>query len=181
MNRVLPVARLALFIVLAVWLGGVLLRMPSRLTLSLPDRGVEVAAPRNLEGWVLEPGEGEVLVKGHSMGGLVTLEIVRVPVAQDEIDRVIAKRNGELKAGKENYIVWHQGMDAKFGYQPAPTYKATYTGRIWGPLKGEIWQYDSYWPYRGQFARISMRYPNFLASYIYPDKMFLGANIKLEK
>lgn len=184
MNRHLPLAKLALFIILAVWLGYVVEQNPGRVTLSLPDRGVSVSAPRNLEGWVLEPGEGDVLVKGHTRGGLVTLEIVQVPVDQGSESSIygyIAERHSQVRQGKTGYIVWHQGMDAKFGLRHAPTYKATYQGQILGPFRGEIWQYDSYWPYRGQYARISMRYPDFLINYVYPDKALIAASIKLEK
>lgn len=181
MKRLMPVAKLALFLILAVWLGSVVQRLPERFTVSLPDQGVTVSVPKNLEGWVLEPGEGDLLVKGHTGTGLVSLEIVKVPATrEEEVQRYMEKRHKELRPGKEEYVVWHQGIDSKFGQRRAQTYKATYQGPIWGPFKGEIWQYDSYWPHRGQYVRISMRYPNFLLNYIQPDKAFIASHIQLE-
>ena len=183
MNRLLPYGRLLLFVALAVWLGYVVQADPQRVTLSLPDKGVTVSVPKNLEGWVLEPGEGDVLIKGKSSGGLVTLEIAHVPVHQNgDIYGFIQDRHKRVKAGKEEYIVWHQGMDSKFGLRPAPTYKATYQGPILrGLSKTEIWQYDSYWPYKGQYARISMTYPNFMVQYVHMDKMIIAASLKLAR
>lgn len=181
MTRLAPATKLAFFLVLAVLLGYVVERSPERLTLSLPDQGVTVSVPENLEGWVLEPGEGDVLVKGHTRGGLVSLEVAKVPVAQNgDIYGYIQERHQELKQGKREYIVWHQGSDSKFGLRNAPTYKATHQGRVLGLWTTEVWEYDSYWPYRGQYARITMRYPDFLVNYVYPDKALIGTALKLE-
>lgn len=181
MNRLYPYARLLLFLGLAIWLGYVVQVDPQRLTLSLPDQGVSVSVPKNLEGWILEPGEGDVFVKGRSRGGLVTLEIAHVPVPQNgDIYGFIQERHKQVKQGRDEYIVWHQGMDAKFGMRPAPTYKATYQAPILGGLKQtEVWQYDSYWPYKGEYARISMTYPDFMIEYVQMDKALISASLKL--
>lgn len=182
MNRLWPLVRLAGFMALSVWLGSVLMQIPQPLTLSLPDKGVAVTVPETLEGWVLKPGDGDILVEGQTHLGLVTLEIAAVPVSTEgAVYDEIARRHAQVKQGKTEYVVWHQGPDSKFGRRQAPTYKATYQGTIFGPLTGEIWQYDTYWPYRGQYARISMRYPNFLVNQLEPDKAYIGSRIKLDQ
>ncbi len=182
MSRWPSLVRLLVFTLVAVLLGYLVERDPERITLTLPERGVTVAVPKNLEGWALTPGEGDLLVEGETRLGLVSLEIVEVPVRENgDIDGFIVSRHKELKVGREEYIVWHQGMDSKFGYRPAPTYKATYEGKIgWWPFPTEIWQYDVYWPYRGHYARISMRYPDFLVNYVYMDRLMIAGNLKLD-
>jgi len=182
MSQTPRLVRLLAFTIAAVILGYLVERDPGRVTLSLPDRGISLAVPKNLEGWVLEPGEGDTLVEGTTRLGLVTLEIATVPVKENgDIDSYIVSRHKELKEGKADYIVWHQGPDSKFGFRPAPAYKATYQGKVgWWPFTTEIWQQDVYWPYRGNYARISMRYPNFLINYVYMDRLMLAGNLKLD-
>lgn len=176
-----PWLRVSLWLTLVLLLGMAVQRAPGRVVLSQPHRGIDLSVPRNLEGWRLEPGEGNLLATGRTRTGWVSLEIVDTAVALDgDLDGYIAKRHQELKAGRSNYRVWHHGEDAKFGMRPAPAYKATYDGQLVGPLKTETWQYDVYWPYRGRYARISMRYPNFMANYVFPDRLYIAAGLRLE-
>lgn len=182
MHRLLPAARLAVLVVLAAWLGWVLMRKPEELTLSLPDRGVTVSAPRHLEGWVLKPGEGDILVRGHTRLGLASFEIAIVPVSEEShLQAYLEERYARLKEAHREYVVWRRGADTRSGRRNAPTYQATYRGKILGPLQGRILQQDTYWPYRGRYARISFRYPALLAAYVHPDKAYIASRIKLEQ
>jgi len=168
-------------ILVAAALGNLVLRSPGHTTLGLPDKGIEVKVPANLEGWRLTPGTGELLVMGSTRLGLVSLEIAEVQVpAKADISAFMAQRHAEFKRGKQDYVVWYEGEDFRFGRRYAPTYKATYRDRL--PrlaLHVEFWQYDVYWPYKDHFVRIGMRYPDFMSRYVEPDKMLIAAGIWL--
>lgn len=174
--------RLGLLILLSLGLGYIVQRDPSQHTLTLPEKGISVTLPDGLEGWVLAPGEGDVLVTGHTHLNLFSLEIAEVTATATEIDAYMEQRSAVVRIGKDSYKAWHIGTDSRFGRRVAPTYKATYQERLAHlPFRVEHWIYESYWPYRGHYVRISMRYPDFLTRYVEPDKYMLAAGLKLDK
>ncbi|MFZ5815544.1 MAG: hypothetical protein ACOY93_09625 [Bacillota bacterium] len=121
-------------------------------------------------------------MKGQTRGGLVQMEIVRVPVSRpNEVTRVILERQDQLRQGKERYTVLMPWVEPAFGDRPAPTYRAAFDQQLVGGLSVEIWLYETYWPYRGEYARISMRYPRFLAGYIRPDRALIAEGLRLDE
>jgi hypothetical protein len=166
---------------LAVGLGMIVQGNPGHQTLTVPERDFSVSVPKSLEGWSLEEGEGAVLATGRTWLRTIELEIVAVtPQPGQTVNDLINQRHTELKVGKTDYIVWHQGLDRKFGNRLANAYKATYWDRLLGlPLIVEYWQQDFYWPYREGYARIGLRYPLFMARYHEPDRIMIAAGLKL--
>lgn len=181
MVRSFPYIRFLVVTLLAAWLGYLVQKDPGQLTLTIPEKGVSVTVPQSLEGWKVERGQGDVLATGHTRLRTMSLEIVEVPVThRAQIDGYIKERDEQFRVGKQDYIVWHQGTDYKFGNRYAPAYKATYTDRFLGlPIKAEYWQYDVYWPYKDHFVRIGMRFPEVLSRYVDPDKIFIASGLRL--
>ena len=181
MQRATAIIRLCVLIVVATVLGNLVERDPGHTTLGLPDKGIAVTVPANLEGWRLTPGQGEVLVTGQTRLGLVSLEIAEVQVfAKTDIPAVVQQRHALFRKGKQEYTVWYEGDDYRFGQRYAPTYKATYRDRLPGlPLTAEFWQYDVYWAYKDHFVRIGMRYPDLMSRYVEPDKILIAAGLWL--
>lgn len=183
MVRSLPYLRVIVLTVLAAWLGYLVERDPGQTTLTIPEKGIAVTVPQSLEGWQLQQGEGAVLVTGHTRMRTISVELVDVPAkSKEDLAAYMQERHSQFKQGKDTYIVWHEGTDYKFGNRYAMAYKATYRDRFLGlPVTAEYWQHDVYWPYKDRFVRIGMRYPEFLARYVEPDKIMLGAGLKLAK
>lgn len=180
MARVHSLIRLVLFVCVAGGLGYLVERDPGRVSLPLPDKGFTVSVPADLEGWRLERGSGDILVTGHTLLRTMSLEIAEIPVTrQEDLPAYMKQREATLKAGKQDYVVWHMGEDYKFGSRYAQAYKATYSDRfLITPFHAETWVNDVYWPYQGHFLRITMWYPDRLARYVEPDKVLLAAGLK---
>ncbi len=181
--RYTPYIRLVIFAAIAFALGLVVQQDPGQQTLTITEKGVSITVPRSLEGWHVEQGKGDVLATAATRLGTMSVEMVEVPVTSEEqLAAYMKERHLSFSQGKPDYIVWHEGLDYKFGLRYALAYKATYTDRFLGlPIDAEYWQQDVYWPYKDHYVRIGLRYPDFLARYIEPDRMFIAAGIKLAK
>lgn len=181
MRRRWPAVKPLALLTVAVGLGILVQGNPGHQTLTVPERNFSVAVPRSLEVWRLEQGQGAVLATGRTLLRTMELEIVAVtPQPGQTVNHLMDQRHADLRINKADYIVWHQGLDRKFGNRLAHAYKATYSDRLLGlPVMVEYWQQDFYWPYREGYARIGLRYPLFLARYHEPDRAMIAAGLKL--
>lgn len=179
MARWAPLRLLGL-IGLSFWLAALILPDPALEQISLEEPDITIALPKNLEGWKLVQGEGDLLLRGDSRLDLMELEIERVPVgAKGDLFQSIERRHQQIRQGKEEYAVIFRGEDWRFGNQKLQAYRARYRDRVLGlPIRGLVWQHDVYWPYQGGYLRIGMRYPDIAANYVEPTKYMIAASLR---
>lgn len=172
--------RLPAMVALFAWLSALIMPDPGLLQIHLAEPGIRVAVPRNLEGWRLETGEGDVLVRGRSRLALMELLVERVEVAPGaELAAAIERRHQELRQGKREFAVTFRGEDWRFGDRNLQAYKARYRDRMFGlPVTGVIWEHHVYWPYQGGFLRLVMRYPAIAERYAEPTKYMIAAGLR---
>lgn len=179
MARLFDRLRLPLFIVLALWLGFLVEATPGTATYRLTD-GSSVTLPRSLEGWHLEPGEGDMLLHGGTRFGTMELEIEKthVPVGAN-LSAYIAERHTKLFAANDDYQIRLKGELKPFGPNQLPTSHAVYNGKFLGLFTTRYAQHDVYLPYKWSYVRVGLYYPEFLDDYMTPDTLFLANNLKL--
>lgn len=169
-----------LLIGLSIWLGSLVLSSPGLERITLEEPGITVALPKNLEGWRLDQGEGDLLLRGDTRLQIMELEIEKVIILPGEnLADWVERRHQELLRGKEEFAVTFRGEDWRFGNKKMQAYRARYRDRILSlPLRGVVWQHDVYWPYQGGFLRVGMRYPDIASNYVEPTKYMLAASLR---
>lgn len=179
MSTWVPRLRLPIMIVLALWLGYMVLASPDTITFTMSDGTSTVTVPRSLEGWSLEPGEGDTLLTGSTRLGLFHLEVETTPIpVGGNLAALIAERHTELWKQHDDYQVRLKGELKPFGHHRAPTSRAVYDDKfLWTTTR---WvRHDVYWRYNWQYVRVGFRFPEFLDNYFGADQYYIANNVNL--
>jgi hypothetical protein len=173
--------RLPLAVLLAVFLGYLILRTPGTLTVTMADGVSTATVPRGLEGWHLTPGQDSVLLKGGTRLGLISLQVETTNVPKDgNLQAYIADRQHDAWLAQENYQPRLKGELRTWGEDRAPVARAVYDGKFLG-FQTRMVQHDVYWPYQWQYVRIGLTFPEFLDDYMGPDQYFLATHLTFAK
>ena len=180
MKRLLLQAKLPALILLAAWLGYILLAAPSITTVRLADGVSTVAVPQSLEGWKLETSEGDKLVTGTTRLGVITLEIERTHISVNDpaLGEYISQRHSEGWKQWDDYQIRLKGEFRSFGRIWAPVARSVYDGPFLGSTVNIV-QHDTYLVYKGEYVRVGMCFPEFLDQYTWVDQTFIANNLKL--
>jgi hypothetical protein len=179
--RLSPRYKLPLLILLAAWLGYLVLATPGTVTVQLPNNKGSVTMPRSLEGWQLTPGHGDFLLSGHTRMGLMQLQIeeTNIPVGGNLAAYITERHNTGWKV-EHDYQVRLKGELRAFGSYRLPVGRAVLDGKFLG-RKVRMVQYDAYMQSDWKYVRVGFTFPEFLDDYLTPDQLFLADNIKLTK
>ncbi len=181
MHRVPPLVRLCVWLIVAVVLGFVVEKTPGMRTFELPEGRGTIAVPDSLEGWSLERGEGDVLLRGATRLNLMEMEVVKVPAkSEEDLLAYIRDRHDRLWREKEDYQPRLKGEVRRFGLVPVPKGFAVYDDRLpWLPVTVRYVLEDAYFRQRGEYLRITLRYPEPVASYVEIDEYIIAGQLKL--
>jgi|GEM_PF-3777300 len=178
MRRALPLLRVTLAVLAAVWLGYLLFRDPSSAELPLGNLRGSMRIPRSLEGWKVEPGVGNTLLMGQTRLNLMALRVERIPVASSDDPQVYIAREHEKQSSLlPGYQPRLRGESRQFGQQMVPVSRAVYEGQfLW--FTTTYVMHDGYWQCRGEHVRLRFWYPEFLEKYLWGDQYFIASNFR---
>lgn len=179
MVRIMDMSRLAVALLAAMILSYLVLRSPSDLTKVSFDGG-SVTVPASLEGWEVKPGTGDQLAQGKTRFGTLELEITRTHIGlRGDIKAYVRRQHEKAFRERADYQVRLQGEERYWGARIfAPVGRAAYTGRFMG-IQTQYIQHDVYLPYKGEYARVALKYPAFLYKLISLDEAILMTGIEL--
>lgn len=173
-------ARRLLFLAFfSILLGYMVFRTPGLKTVDFPDGSGYITVPRSLEFWRIEPGEGELLLKGHTLFRLNQLEVVRTHVTNPEdLLTYIATRHQQLFQVTDEYQGRLRGEIRRFGLVPFHSARGVYTDWVLGlPIRGQIVQHDVYVVHQGEYLRVGLRFPIVLERYVGMDPYVIAADL----
>jgi hypothetical protein len=177
MARLWSKLRLPLVLVLAISLGYLVESTPKSLVVPMNDGAGTVTVPRSLEGWRLKPGQGDLLLSGGTRLGLMKLQIATTGVTDAAVlGSYIADRQQADFLAHENYQTRLKGEIRTWGDQRMPVARAVYDGKFLGVTTRFV-QHDVFLPYRGQYVRVGLTFPEFLDNYLGPDQYFLATHL----
>lgn len=184
MARIIRLLRFPVLLLAVLVLGILVEKTPGVMTVQLPDNSGSISVPDSLEGWKLEPGEGDQLLTGSTRLSLQQLELVRthVPVGNGTaLKEYVKQRHDQLWKETDEYQWRLHGDPRKFaGSVTVPTglgvYQAPFLGRFG---KTAYWVQDLYFPHEGQWTRLTLTYPESLQRYVSVDHMIIGPHVRL--